>query len=178
MRWGTRYLWKGHGSMASLAWWGESTPFHSGHSQFCHRICGKSESWNATHSIPWLSKHIFYWESSMEPFVLKKCRFPVPWCQMGGGRVCVTWVLGREVCLPYYDHLRSRLVTPLLSLLLTKIKGCYRTTSIPQLSPTSHPLSLMKRYISGYWRRLSIWSSCISATGCTHHYLPAVLIQQ
>ena len=56
--------------------------------------------------------------------------------------VCVTCALGREVHLPYYDHLRSRLVTSPLSLLLTRIKGYYGSTTYPQLPPTSHSFPL------------------------------------
>ena len=56
--------------------------------------------------------------------------------------VCVTWALSGEVRLPYYDNLRSRLVTSHLSLLLTRIKGYYRSTTYPQLPPTSHPFLL------------------------------------
>ena len=61
--------------------------------------------------------------------------------------VCVTCALGREVHLPYYDHLslRSRLITSPLSLLLTRIKGCYGSTTYPQLPPTSHSFLLSER---------------------------------
>ncbi len=62
--------------------------------------------------------------------------------------MCVTWALGREVCLPYYDRLGSRLVTSPLSLLLTRIKGCYRSTAYLQLPPTSHSFPLSDKVMS------------------------------
>ena len=62
--------------------------------------------------------------------------------------VCVTCALGREVHLPYYDHLRSRLVTSPLSLLLTRIKGYYRSITYPQLPPTSHSFPLSDKVMS------------------------------
>jgi hypothetical protein len=61
--------------------------------------------------------------------------------------VCVTWALGREVCLPYYDQLRSRLVTSPLSLLLTRIKGFYES-QLSLLPPTSHSFLLSDKVMS------------------------------
>ena len=43
--------------------------------------------------------------------------------------VCVTRALGREVRLTYKDYQVLCLVTPPLSLLLTRIKGCYGSTT-------------------------------------------------
>ena len=56
--------------------------------------------------------------------------------------VCVTWALGREVRLPYYDHLRSKLVTSPLSLLLTRIEGYYGLTC------SFHPPATPSRLLS------------------------------
>ncbi len=43
--------------------------------------------------------------------------------------MCVTRALGREVRLTYKDHRVLCLITPPLSLLLTRIKGCYGSTT-------------------------------------------------
>jgi hypothetical protein len=55
------------------------------------------------------------------------------------GCVCVTWALGREVCLPYFDHLRSRLITPPLKLLLTSIKDYYGSHITRNFHPPATP---------------------------------------
>ncbi len=93
--------------------------------------------------------------------------------------ICVTWALGREVRLPYYDHLRSRLLTSPLSLLLTRIKGWYKSTTYPQLPPTTHSFLFSGKVMSADFGAvcLSAWSNCITSVKRTHLCLSAVLIQ-
>jgi hypothetical protein len=63
------------------------------------------------------------------------------------GSVCVTWALGRKGHLSYYDQLRSRLITPPLSLLLTRIKGFYES-QLSLLPPTSHSFLLSDKVMA------------------------------
>jgi hypothetical protein len=79
----------------------------------------------------------------------KPISVPRKWLQeKDNTTMCVTWALGREVCLPYYDHLTPMLITSPLSLLLTMIKGCYESTTSPQLPPTSHSVLLSDKVMS------------------------------
>ena len=80
--------------------------------------------------------------------------------------VCATWALGREVCLPYYDHLRSRFVTSPLSLLLTELK----VVTSPQVTCSFHPPATPSRSMIAR-------SSCITCVEQTHLCLPDLLIQ-
>jgi hypothetical protein len=92
--------------------------------------------------------------------------------------VCVSWAQGREVCLSYYDHLRSMLVTSPLSLLLTRIKGYYQSTTYPHLPPTSHSLPLSDKVMSADFGAVCLLDPSVEVTAALRWSLLSAPIEQ